>query len=580
MWILVRRNAGLELSRHSLSDGPNYLVTDTSNEATSFVCTNDDNDEVRAAGRIDLLNNAAKLEALGEDILVQPAPSSQTAGSQTPKHGPYKLKKRGSPPSEILFLREADTIILLDCYFALRFIWDPTEVQVRSSVAVEPVEQQQQQQEHAEEETEDEEDRENTMVATMQPKPSSRGTPLASAAHSEVVQETPAAGRVADPMDMDPSIDTTHPEFSTAHSRKKVEEEEDSNATGETSTLGQTVSQNNSSTACPKSSEEEDNDDEEEQSTPASTTPQKKGRVKTIAAKTASPEPVRRGRPKKTPRTLKRASPAEINEDGEEQEHATRSAKRLKRNDSSPELGTPTTRASQNSSLGLLAVSNPGVAFSNSSITDDSNFMKFLRTHGGTKVTDIKKGACHILCVRSSGLLRKSTKLLACVALGIPIVTDKWLQDSARSGKFLALDPYMPDVPDQEEEWSFSMQKIWNTKQDALFEGKTIYFSPQLKKLYSPFSEVETVCKAAGARRIVSKPAKEVKEKEKDDLVILALDEGDVDMAALTERGFTCFSKDFLTLSILRGDVDLDSPEFKIGHVASQPKKRGRPKKG
>lgn len=174
-------------------------------------------------------------------------------------------------------------------------------------------------------------------------------------------------------------------------------------------------------------------------------------------------------------------------------------------------------------------------------------------------------------------------KLLQSIALGIPIVCDKWLIDSAKAGHFLPLRPYIPSAPAQEKEWNFSIAQIWNQPQNTLFQRYIIYFTPALKGTYAQFAEIEEVCKAVGARRVVvGKKAAGGKEVDAQDTILLAKEDGDEDAVALVESGKTCFSKDFLTNSILRGAVDLESDEFKIkaGPTASeQPKRKGRPRK-
>lgn len=173
-------------------------------------------------------------------------------------------------------------------------------------------------------------------------------------------------------------------------------------------------------------------------------------------------------------------------------------------------------------------------------------------------------------------------KLLQSIALGIPIVTDAWLMDSAKTGRFLALSPYIPSAPVQEKEWNFTLADIWNKPLNELFGGYTIAFTPALKATYKDFGEMERVCKAVGARRVVSKKASG---KEGDagaaDTIVLAVEEDDADAVTLIEHGHMCFNKDFLTHSILRGKIDLESKEFRIvPEAVERPKKKGRPKKG
>lgn len=164
-------------------------------------------------------------------------------------------------------------------------------------------------------------------------------------------------------------------------------------------------------------------------------------------------------------------------------------------------------------------------------------------------------------------------KLLESIALGIPIVTDKWLLDSAKAGQFLALRDYQPSVPQQEKEWNFQFDKVWGKPQSP-FEGYTIYFTHELQKSYSDFNEIREVCKTVGAKVATKKTSKVEK------FIVLAKEDKDKEAEKWMQDGVTCYSKDLLTNSILRGEVDLDSQEFVIGQgVAAegtkQPKKKG-----
>jgi hypothetical protein len=176
-------------------------------------------------------------------------------------------------------------------------------------------------------------------------------------------------------------------------------------------------------------------------------------------------------------------------------------------------------------------------------------------------------------------------KLLLCIALGIPIVTDTWLMQSAKKKHLLELEAFTPKVPDQEREWGFSLADVWGKPHRQIFNGFTVYFTPALKDSYSSFEEMETVCKTVGCPRVIHKQAKLIKDKkDKDgnDIIFLGQDTDDPDCAALLKNGYTVYARDFLSTSILRGEINLDSDEFKIKLADSQSKGRktkGRPKK-
>jgi hypothetical protein len=165
-----------------------------------------------------------------------------------------------------------------------------------------------------------------------------------------------------------------------------------------------------------------------------------------------------------------------------------------------------------------------------------------------------------VLTTRSvrDGDLHKTSKLLQAIASGTPIVTDKWLTDSAKAGHFLSVDAYRPSAPKQEKEWRFKLEDVIGQPQTP-FEGYTIHFTTSAHALYKPFTEIEQVCKAAGADKVTKK-----KMDKSGKVIVLAVEGEDKEAEKLMQDGITCYSRHLLSLSIIRGTLDLDSDEFKI----------------
>jgi len=171
------------------------------------------------------------------------------------------------------------------------------------------------------------------------------------------------------------------------------------------------------------------------------------------------------------------------------------------------------------------------------------------------------------------GDLHKTPKVLQAIATGTPIVTDKWLSDSAKANHFLSVNAYLPSAPSKEKEWRFKLEDVHGQPQTP-FEGYTIHFTTALHALYKPFTEIEQVCKAAGA-----KVTKKKMDQKNDKVIVLAM-EDDKEADKLMEDGVTCYSRDLLPLSIFRGALDLDSDEFKLIPDAKKQAKKARAKKG
>lgn len=157
------------------------------------------------------------------------------------------------------------------------------------------------------------------------------------------------------------------------------------------------------------------------------------------------------------------------------------------------------------------------------------------------------------------GDLHKTSKVLQAVATGTPIVTDKWLTDSAKANRFLAVDAYRPSAPKQEKEWKFKLDNIISQPQTP-FDDYTVHFTTSAHAVYKPFTDIEQVCKAAGAVKVTKK-----KMDKSDKVIVLAVEGEDKEAEKLMQDGITCYYRHLLPMSIFRGTLDLDSDEFKIG---------------
>ncbi|KAL9070402.1 MAG: hypothetical protein Q9157_005833 [Trypethelium eluteriae] len=199
---------------------------------------------------------------------------------------------------------------------------------------------------------------------------------------------------------------------------------------------------------------------------------------------------------------------------------------------------------------------------SNSKFADDVSFKNFLRKQGSTTGQHVSDKS-DILCI-GDGEIRKSVSLLLAVALGKQIVTDKWARQSLKAGHILDPAGFLPSDPLHEEGWKFEISEISGQPREDLFIGKTFYFTPTLKKEYgtSGFKDIEEILRACGATSVISKVAKHLP--EDSDTVVLASNADDADAALLQKDRRSCFHKDLLSMSVLRGSLELQSSEFRI----------------
>ncbi|KAI4627237.1 uncharacterized protein J4E87_004580 [Alternaria ethzedia] len=451
----------------------------------------------------------------------------------------YELQPQSDGRSETIFLRHGDQIHVPNAESYLTCQWTDSEVQVNSSaadamrIAVTP--------EEAQSEGDDTKDP-AVNVAKSQP----RATPqLSNQRSTTVIQETPTAARTGNVADSYEADVQEAEAFSTAR-------------TGE--------SQDQMQPKLP------------------------------LNAKTSSPRVHIPSRSAKK-RTRSLANEAEADASKSDNEAFAGPSKRAKTSDSDtedsrlsnvdvaqPELSAPprSQRGSQRSiSTSTVKEDYDGpasrVACSNSTITKASAAVKFLKKQGGAFVENLADDF-NVLCVRD-GDLQKTTKVLYAIARGIPIVTDQWLLESASAKRLLAVSAFKPTIPKQEEEWKIKLDDILEKPQTP-FADFAVHFTKSLKTRYASFSDIEAVCKAAGATSVTTGVTRF---KKTADTIVLAGDGDDAEAQKLIKEGVTCYTKDFFTYSILRGVVDLESDEFKIEGTAAgetpskeQKKKRGR----
>ena len=220
------------------------------------------------------------------------------------------------------------------------------------------------------------------------------------------------------------------------------------------------------------------------------------------------------------------------------------------------------TRASVSSSQSSSAETKPRILFASSTNIDTQpHILSFLRRHGAIKVESVQR--CNLLCVGKGKELKKTSKLIKAIASGIEIVTDEWILQSVKDSRLLDPSAYPAKDPEREAEWGITLvEAIAGGKQGRKpFQDWTILFTPTLKKeLGKGFAELKDIATHAGARTVrAAIPRKKSSEMEQ---TLLLAAECDKDLHYVQQNGWRCYSKDFLTLSVLRGVLDTDGDEF------------------
>ncbi|KAI9793462.1 MAG: hypothetical protein M1833_000748 [Piccolia ochrophora] len=228
---------------------------------------------------------------------------------------------------------------------------------------------------------------------------------------------------------------------------------------------------------------------------------------------------------------------------------STRRTKRSSASPQSPYTGSP-----------------PRIVFSNSNIPNKTQLMKFLKKHDAKKVDAVSPTGSNFLCV-GRGELKRTSKLTLSVALGKMLVTDDWVTASSRAGHLLDPSPFFPSDPAHEALWQFSLPEAVKRGKAGVkvFHGWTIYITRQLAKDVKAdgLHDLKEMAKAAGAEGVKEGIAS-LSPREVSHSLVLVASERDRDTLKLEEEGWTVFSREILSLSMLRGRLDVDSDEFRI----------------
>lgn len=200
------------------------------------------------------------------------------------------------------------------------------------------------------------------------------------------------------------------------------------------------------------------------------------------------------------------------------------------------------------------------VIFSNSTIPQKPSIMKFFTSQGGKS---IKNPTLEFdFLVIGNGELKKTSKLLMAIALGKHIATDAWIAQSAKAGKMLESSDFTPSDAEREDGWGITIADIMGKDRRRLFDGKTILVTTALKKEYGAgYSDIEELAQTVGVKAVV-KYTRDAK--AESDTIVLARERDDLDAVALMGQGTACYSRDLLSISIMRGTLDLECDEFRI----------------
>ena len=215
------------------------------------------------------------------------------------------------------------------------------------------------------------------------------------------------------------------------------------------------------------------------------------------------------------------------------------------------------------------------IVFASSSSAGDSKpFLKFLSSKGVKKVKSVHD--CTVLCVGKE--LKKTSKVILAVLLGKDIVMDSWVTESVRANELLSLVPYISRDTEKETEWGISLdQAIYRGKTGVkVLQDHTVHFTPSVKKELgkNQFDELKDIVKCAGATGVSTALPKKSPEETSSAIMVATYD--GVEVAELQKLGWRVYVKDIVSMSVLRGKLDLESDEFLVKERKKEGKKRKR----
>ena len=201
------------------------------------------------------------------------------------------------------------------------------------------------------------------------------------------------------------------------------------------------------------------------------------------------------------------------------------------------------------------------VLFGSSTTVDTMpSIMKILRSLGVRKVDTTND--CDYLCL-GTGSIKTTTNLVAAVALGKLVINDKWALSSAKAKKLL--DPHDFIAQDRSLETKLGISLAEAIERGRLghkpFDGYKVFFTAVIKKdLGKALTDLKQIATNGGASIEARLPG------SKDQLLsIIISSTDDPQLAKLTANGWRCFTKDLITMTVLRSALDLNSTEFVVG---------------
>ncbi|EAU89078.2 hypothetical protein CC1G_11918 [Coprinopsis cinerea okayama7 len=177
----------------------------------------------------------------------------------------------------------------------------------------------------------------------------------------------------------------------------------------------------------------------------------------------------------------------------------------------------------------------------------------------GAKFTDRPADCTHLV---AKGLVR-TEKFLCALSRAPFIVSEDWVNDSAKAKKLLPEDKYMLKDPIGEERYGVTVQTaLERAKQNKgrLLGGKTFYITP---KVQAGLQLMKSLIVASGGTVSTSQPTVRILKGAPERYVISAPEDAHI-WRVIAEAGIPVYSQELVLMGVLRQEVDWDEESHRV----------------
>lgn len=219
---------------------------------------------------------------------------------------------------------------------------------------------------------------------------------------------------------------------------------------------------------------------------------------------------------------------------------------------------------SKTSSAPALACSFSDKKVSKILVSSESHVLKsielrsFLTKYDISITEDVPSKKTAFVCIVDEGHSLKTVKVLRTIALGRPVISDKWLVESRAAGELLDLNDFVPD----------ELKPHVSRGSRNVFQSKQLLFTNTLvdKGYKAIWPDIVELAKEAGATRVEKGSVMKISNiKGRNNVIIFGADANDADaLQLMNEHERTVYDKALIRHSIITGKLDLDDDDFKI----------------